>query len=115
MVPAWKQPSAGAWLRCRWPLLADCLSGAFAFDPSTGPRLFLCPYGNLHKWVANVIARCYINPMKRREPMPSSSQTTGLEGPAGLLEALAGLGDFLKAAADTIEGVDEQLAGQLGG
>lgn len=32
-----------------------------------------------------------------------------------LLLALGGLGDFLKAAADTIEGVDEQLAGQLGG
>ncbi len=32
-----------------------------------------------------------------------------------LLEALGGLGDFLRAAADTIEGVDVQLAGQLGG
>lgn len=32
-----------------------------------------------------------------------------------LLEALFGLGEFLKAAADTIEQVDTDLAAQLGG
>jgi len=32
-----------------------------------------------------------------------------------LLTALGGLGDFLRAAADTIEDVDVQLAGQLTG
>ena len=32
-----------------------------------------------------------------------------------LLTALGGLGDFLRAAADTIEDVDVQLAGQLAG
>ena len=32
-----------------------------------------------------------------------------------LLEALYGLGEFLKAAADTIEQVDNDLASQLGG
>jgi WXG100 family type VII secretion target len=32
-----------------------------------------------------------------------------------LLEALFGLGEFLKSAADTIEQVDTDLAGQLGG
>ena len=32
-----------------------------------------------------------------------------------LLEALYGLGEFLKAAADTIEQVDTDLASQLGG
>ncbi len=31
----------------------------------------------------------------------------------GLLEALEGLGDFLNAAADTIEQTDQDIAGQL--